>query len=88
MSANPQGATVRALKTMWRKRYDEAGQRGGDMGIAAVMTPEWRDTLDRLVTLRAEMREIAHALDWAEKGLPWHGLTDGPRAELAGLLAA
>lgn len=64
----PQEATIRALKTMWQKRFEEAEQWGVTLSAAIVMSADWHVALDRLVTLRAELREIGRALSWVEDG--------------------
>jgi hypothetical protein len=67
----PQEATVRALKTMWRKRWEEAESRASDLSaLDDPMSGEWSTALDRLVVLRVEMREIGRATAWAEAGSP------------------
>jgi hypothetical protein len=83
-----QDATVRALKTMRRKRWDEAEQQSVALSEAAAMSADWHAALDRLVTLRAELREIGRALSWAEDGAPWCMTTMALELEHGALVTA
>lgn len=83
-----QEATVRALKTMWRKRWDEAELRASDLAALDPMSGDWHAALDRLVTLRAELREIGRALSWAEDGAPWCMTTMALELEHGALVTA
>ena len=86
----PQEAAIRALKTMRRKRWDEAEQQSVALSEAAAMSADWHAALDRLVTLRAELREIGRALSWAEDGASWavDGMSEALRAEHGALVTA
>lgn len=71
MSNGLQETTVRVLKAMWRERWDEAGAQGILLHDATVMSAKWGAALDRLVTLRADLRDIGRAIEWAEDGATW-----------------
>jgi hypothetical protein len=53
---------------MWQRRWDEAEQQAVFLSEESPMVPAWHNALDRLVTLRAEMRQISQALTCAERG--------------------
>lgn len=90
MTTSLQEATVCALRTMWRKRWQEAESQASDLADRDPMSSEWSDALDRLVALRAEMREIGRATGWAEDSASWavEGMSETLQAEHGALVTA
>ena len=75
---------------MWRKRWQEAESRASNLADRDPMSSEWNDTLDRLVALRAEMREIGRATGWVEDSASWavEGMSETLQAEHGALVTA